>query len=140
MTFRPVLYVEDSEDDQFFMRRAFARAAIQNPLSIAAQAEEAMACLTKADFDPCLILIDLKLPGMSGPQLLRWIRGQEGRRHVPVVALAMTEAERDLLRASDLGADNYLVKPPTETTLRQLAETLNATFWPGAPDQGLILG
>ena len=140
MTCKPVLYVEDSEDDQFFMRRAFARAAIQNPLSLAANAEEAMACLTSAEFDPCLVLLDLKLPGMSGAQLLHWIRGQERCKNLPIVVLAMTEAERDVLRTSEFGADDYLVKPPDEKKLRQLAESLNVRFWPDSSDKGLLLG
>ena len=141
MTFRPVLYVEDSEDDQFFMRRAFARTAIQNPLVIAAAAEQAMECLASEGFDACLILIDLKLPGISGADFLRWIREQERWGQVPVVALVMTEAEKELLRTRDLGADDFLVKPPTENKLRQLAESLNARFWADrASDKCLVLG
>lgn len=60
---------------------------------------------------PRLILLDLKLPGMDGMEVLRVIRKDPSLRQIPVVILTSSAQESDLLKSYDLGINSYVVKP-----------------------------
>ncbi len=114
-----ILLVEDNEDDVFFMQRAFQQAGVHNPLQVVRNGEEAIDYLSgQHDFSdrerhplPDLVFLDLKMPGVNGFEVLRWMREQ--RLHIPVAVLTSSPEEIDRERASQLGADCYLLKPPT---------------------------
>jgi CheY-like chemotaxis protein len=80
----PILLVEDNPDDVFFMQRACKTAAVENPVHVAEDGNKAIEYLSGAgefaDRDahplPCLILLDLKLPGKSGLEVLAWLRAR----------------------------------------------------------------
>lgn len=118
------LLVEDNEDDAFFMRRAFRDAGLQNPLHIVTDGEQAIDYLAGigafADRGknplPDLIFLDLKMPGRDGFDVLTWIR-QEQKSTVAVAVLTSSPEEIDRKRARELGADCYLLKPPTTAML-----------------------
>src|SRR4051812_18617576 len=106
-----ILVVEDREDDALLMRRAFEQGAISNPLQIARDGAEAIAYLggsnkysDRTQYPlPILILLDLKMPGIDGFQVLSWIRSQPGHlRATPVVALTSSGEPSDIDRAYDL--------------------------------------
>ena len=61
--------------------------------------------------NPILILMDLKMPKMTGLDALRWLRGQEKFRSIPVVILTSSREESDLVEAYGLGVNAYVVKP-----------------------------
>ena len=113
-----ILVVEDREDDILLMRKAFQKAALRNPLQIVRDGEEAMAYLgregkysNRAEYPlPILVLLDLKLPGITGFEVLAWIRAQEGIRGLPVVVLTSSDHLGDINRAYDLGANSFFVK------------------------------
>jgi len=116
---RPILLVEDREDDVFLVRRAFEKAYLLNPLQVVRNGEEAVAYLkgegtyaNRAGYPlPSLILLDLKLPGMDGFDVLRWIRQEPNFGSLPVIVLTSSEQIRDVNRAYQLGANSFLVKP-----------------------------
>jgi CheY-like chemotaxis protein len=118
------LLVEDNEDDAFFMQRAFEEAGLTNPLHIVSNGEEAIAYIAgrngfsdRIKFPlPNLVFLDLKMPGMDGFDVLVWIR-QEGKLQVPVAVLTSSPEEIDRKRARELGADCYLLKPPTTSMI-----------------------
>ena len=118
------LLVEDNEDDAFFMRRAFQDAGLHNPLHIVTNGEEAIDYMAGAapfaDRDkhplPDMIFLDLKMPGRDGFDVLAWLR-QEKKFEVPVAVLTSSPEEIDRTRARQLGADCYLLKPPTTAML-----------------------
>jgi CheY-like chemotaxis protein len=113
------LVVEDNEDHILLIRRAFAKSKVVNPLQVVRSGEDALAYLegtgrfsNRAEFPlPAIILLDLKLTGMDGFDVLRWIRQQPGLRAVRVVVLTSSNAVRDVNLAYQLGANSFLVKP-----------------------------
>jgi CheY-like chemotaxis protein len=115
-----ILLVEDSEDDVFFMQRALRQAGVHNPLHVVRNGQEAIDYLSgQNDFSdreqhplPDLVFLDLKMPGTNGFDVLKWIREQP--LSIPVVVLTSSSEEIDRQRAQELGADCYLLKPPTK--------------------------
>lgn len=70
-----------------------------------------------------LVLLDLRLPRVDGLEVLRRIRSDENTRLMPVVVLTSSQEESDLVRAYDLGANSYLVKPvESEAFMKSVAE------------------
>ncbi len=118
------LLVEDNEDDAYFMRRAFQGARLKNPLQIVTDGEQAIAYLSGRDgFSnrnqfpfPDLIFLDLKMPGLDGFDVLRWIRSEQ-KSKVHVAVLTSSPEEIDRQKARELGADCYLLKPPDPATV-----------------------
>lgn len=114
-----VLLVEDNEDDVTLIRRAFSKGSVVNPLQIVSSGEEALEYLlgigrysNRHEYPlPELILLDLKLPGIDGIQVLRWIRQQPGLKALRVVVLTSSNALRDATVAYRAGANSFLVKP-----------------------------
>jgi CheY-like chemotaxis protein len=110
--------VEDREDDIILIRRSFKIASLKNPLHVVRTGEEALAYLNgegkysmRAEYPlPILVLLDLKLPGMDGFEVLKWIRAQPGLRGLPVVVLTCSTEIRDVNRAYQLGANSFFVK------------------------------
>jgi DNA-binding response OmpR family regulator len=75
---------------------------------------------------PHLILLDLKMPRVSGFDVLAWLRKEEAFKGVPVVVLTSSNHDADIKRAYDLGAKSYLVKPVGFEALVELVKELPA--------------
>ena len=113
------LVVEDNEDHILLIRRAFSKSKVVNPLQVVRSGEDAIAYLegvgrfsNRAEFPlPAIILLDLKLTGLDGFDVLRWIRQQPALRAIRVVVLTSSNAIRDVNLAYQLGANSFLVKP-----------------------------
>ncbi len=109
-----VLLVEDADVHVEFTRLAFESEGIADALTIARDGEEAMSIIDRrAERPPRLILLDLKLPGMSGFDVLAAVRSHasEHVRRTPVVVLTTSRAPADVHRAYDLNANSFLRKP-----------------------------
>jgi CheY-like chemotaxis protein len=109
-----VLLVEDADVHVEFTRLAFESEGLAHALAVARDGEEAMALIDeRADRPPRLILLDLKLPGMSGFDVLKAVRSHasEHVRRTPVVVLTTSRAPADVRRAYDLNANSFLRKP-----------------------------
>src|SRR5262249_52052648 len=123
------LLVDDNEDDVFFMRRAFKDAQLKNELRVVNSGEEAIEYLSNSgpfsnrekNPPPDLVFLDLKMPGLDGFEVLSWIR-QNQRLSVPVAVLTSSPEDSDRKRAGALGADCYLLKPPTQAMLRSCCQ------------------
>ena len=72
-----------------------------------------------ADFQPHLILLDLKLPDVDGYTLLQQMQQKDDLRHLPVIVVSAFAFRTDQQRALSLGASRYLVKPVNITDLKQ---------------------
>jgi len=108
-----VLLVEDNPDDVELTLRALKRARLVNPVRVARDGAEALELLfgEGARLKPKVVLLDLKLPRVSGLEVLERIRGAEATRTLPVVVLTSSREEPDIRRAYELGANSYVVKP-----------------------------
>ena len=130
------LLVEDDEDQVLLVQRAFQRANIVNPLHVVRSGQEAMVYLEGAgpyanrdEFPlPKLILLDLKMPGISGFDVLRWIRQQPALRATRVVVLTASNQIRDVNLAYQLGANSFLVKPVDFDDFVRLSQAIQG-YW-----------
>lgn len=130
-----ILIVEDNEDDVVLTRRSLKIAGVTNPLFIVDTGPDAVDYLagTNAFQDrakhplPAVVFLDLKLPMMSGHEVLSWIRSQRHLDAMSVVVLTSSNEPSDLRRCYSLGANSYLVKPLTAQQLRDLAKAFQ---WP----------
>lgn len=131
-----ILVVEDSEVDLVLIRRAFAKARVLNPLFNVRSGEEAISYFKGegrfANRDeyplPDLVLLDLKLPGLSGLEVLKWVREQPELRALRIVMLTGSAATEDINRAYQLGANSFLVKPMDFDSFVQIAGAV-AGYW-----------
>jgi CheY-like chemotaxis protein len=131
-----ILLVEDREDDVLLIRRAFKKAGLDTPLHVVADGNEAIAYLSgerqyanRAEHPlPDLILLDLKMPGLDGFEILAWIRQQPGIRGIAVVVLTSSDQIRDVNRAYALGANSFLVKPIDFENYTELSRLIHE-YW-----------
>lgn len=77
---------------------------------------------------PGMILLDLKMPGRGGLQALEVIKQTDLLCRIPVVVLTTSSAEEDITGAYDLGANSYVVKPSSFSTLVEMMQTLEK-YW-----------
>ncbi len=135
-THRAILLVEDNEDDVFLMKRALKAARVMNPLYVVEDGQEAVDYLGGAGKFanresyplPAVVFLDLKLPLISGHDVLAWIRRQYALESVVVIVLTSSNEASDLSRCYALGANSYLVKPPTPEQLEELAKAFK-WYW-----------
>ena len=127
-----ILHVEDNPDDVMLMNLAFSRASVPARLQVVNDGDEAIAALQNgalgATGPPVCVLLDVKLPRVSGLEVLAWIRNQPHLRRLPVILLTSSSQTKDINRAYDLGANSFLVKPPDLDSLTQLVKTV-AHYW-----------
>lgn len=130
---RPVLlYVEDEKGDVFFMRYAFDQIGASVSLQIAATGSEAIDYLSgtgvyadrTAHPLPTIILLDINLPGISGFDVLKWLREQPQYTQLPVIMFSSSIRPEDLQKARDLGATRYIEKPASGLDFTGVAEEL----------------
>ena len=121
-----ILLVEDSEDDAFFLERALAGAEIACQIDRARNGNEALDYFQQilqssanSKDEPAAVLLDLKMPGMSGFQVLEWIDNNGLRDRWPIIVLSGSDQAVDIQRALRMGASAYLVKPPTAKDMRE---------------------
>src|SRR5262245_21964922 len=115
----PVLYVEDDDNDVLLMRRAWTWVGVQNPLRVVPDGLEAVSYLSRdrphanrIDHPlACLVLLGLKLPKMSGLDVLRWARSQPALLGLRVIVFSSSKLPVDINAAHALRIDAYVVKP-----------------------------
>lgn len=131
-----ILLAEDDENDVFFLERAFKAAGIENPLYITRDGQEAIDCLggegKYSDRNqypvPCLVILDLKMPRKTGMDVLEWKRVQPIVHCLPAIVLSSSAHRHDIERAYRLGANAFVVKPPSVEARIDLARVIKS-FW-----------
>jgi two-component system, response regulator len=113
-----ILLVDDSENDVTLIKAALADAHLGNDIIVAEDGEEAIDFLYRkgkfADYpggEPIFILLDIKMPLMSGVEVLKIIRKDPAFNKVPVIMLTSSRDTRDLQECYDNGANSFVVKP-----------------------------
>jgi len=131
-----ILLVEDDEADILLLRRAFRNAHIVNQLIEVRDGQAAIQYLSgEGDYAdrtrypiPFLILLDLRLPKLSGFEVIAWLRDQPYLANVVVVVLTASDHVPDVTKARDLGANSYLVKPGTFEELVQMVKRIRGRW------------
>jgi two-component system, response regulator len=127
-----ILIVEDNPDDVELTRLAFAENRLANELVVATSGDEALVLLfgdeTREPLAVALVLLDLKLPRISGIEVLRRIRGNDRTRILPVVVLTSSDEERDVVESYRLGANSYVRKPVDYTEFVEAVRQLGI-YW-----------
>ncbi|ESQ87152.1 chemotaxis protein CheY [Asticcacaulis sp. AC460] len=128
-----ILLVEDNRGDVLLASRAFKEAQIENNLTVAGTAEEALAIL-RASLEegvrlPDIILLDLNLPRMSGTDLLGIVKGDEALRHIPVIIMSSSTADVDVAKSYDRHANAYIAKPVDLEKFRQVINSIEQFFF-----------
>lgn len=114
-----VLYAENDENDAFLMNVCWKRAAMECPLRVVNDGQEAIDYLAGsgayADREqnplPTLLLLDLSMPRRSGLDVLRWARANPAFAELPVLIVSSSNQEKDRAAAAALGVSGYFVKP-----------------------------
>lgn len=123
---RKLIVVDDDPVDVRFVMRAFSDAGSPVEITHVADAEVASARLATEAFD--YILLDINMPGTSGMDLLKRLRGRSRTAVTPVIMLSSSSNTVDVNRAYENGANAYAVKPSTLSGYREFAEGFTR-FW-----------
>ena len=111
-----ILLVEDDPADAELTLRALRQSKVANEPEVVETGDQALAYLRREPpyqgaLSPDLVLLDLKLPGISGLELLQILKDDPQLHHIPVVVLTTSENPEDITKAYDLRANAYLTKP-----------------------------
>ena len=114
-----ILLVEDNPDDEALTMRALKQSKLANEIVITRDGNEALEFLFATGkyegrdvaHTPAVILLDLKLPKLSGLEVLQRLRADPRTRLTPVVVLTSSSEDEDMLRSYELGANSYVRKP-----------------------------
>src|SRR6185437_523139 len=131
-----ILLAEDEEDYVLLVKKAFSEANIKNPLYVVSTGTEAMAYLkgegrfaNRAEYPlPDLLLLDIKLPGFNGLEIIKWVREQPGLAGLRIVVLTSSDQLKDVNDAYRFGANSFLMKPYDFHDLVHLSKVVEE-FW-----------
>ena len=119
MKARSILLVEDNRDDEELTLDALRRGGVTNPVMVVRDGAEALDYLfAQGSYSsrdpnrrPCVILLDLKLPKISGLEVLRRAKADDRTRRIPVVVLTTSSEEEDIQDCYGNGANSFVRKP-----------------------------
>lgn len=128
-----VLIIEDDNDHSELVLRTLQRNRVAGGVERLCDGEEALEYLRRGDSDddrprPDLILLDLKLPKVSGHEVLAQIKSDPQLQEIPVIVLTTSDAEADRREAYCLHANSYLVKPLNYERFRRMIADM-AHYW-----------
>jgi CheY-like chemotaxis protein len=131
-----ILAADDDEEDRLFLQEALAEARLAEAVYFVADGVELMDYLyqrglyvgANARPAPDLILLDLRMPRKDGFEALQEIKADANLRRITVVVLTSSQADDDLARAYDLGANMFITKPMTYTGLVNVLRVLGE-YW-----------
>lgn len=126
---RRLLYVEDDDGAYFLFEIALRQADSDIQLFRASDGEEALAFLRQSESGedaprPDLILLDLNLPKRDGFEVLRNLKTTESWRSIPVIVFTTSSRDSDRDNSLALGAQQYVIKPPTLNALMEAVKAL----------------
>jgi CheY-like chemotaxis protein len=111
-----VLLAEDDGTDVLLARRAFAAVGLTNPVHVVSDGHAAIEFMTRASAAPggilpALAILDFKMPGRDGIQVLQWMRAQPTIRCVPAIVFSSSPSRADIDAAYEAGANAFIIKP-----------------------------
>ncbi|NIM05729.1 MAG: response regulator [Armatimonadetes bacterium] len=131
-----ILLVEDNEDHAFLIQKALRGYGLINEIHLAPSGEEALDYLFRRDKyadpkdspRPGLILLDIRLPGMDGLEVLKTIKQNESLKTIPVCMLTTSAQQSDLEAAYANGANSYIQKPVDFNKFVEVVKSLGL-YW-----------
>jgi len=131
-----LLLIEDQPSDAELALRALRDLDLGTRLQLVEDGAEALDFIfgraayadRSVDDAPGLVLLDLKLPKVSGHEVLRTLKSDDRTKHIPVVVLSSSKEDSDVERCYELGLNSYIVKP---VDFGQFTETVQriGTYW-----------
>ena len=131
-----VLLVEDNVDDVTLTEMAFKKGRLGGKLAVVVDGQEALDFLfyqgkyknrTPIE-NPAFILLDLKLPLVSGLEVLKEIRAEKSTSQIPVVVLTSSIEEKDRTDSYTLGANDFITKPTGYSHFIELIQQVKAKW------------
>jgi two-component system response regulator len=123
-----ILLVEDNPLDAELTMRGLASQKVANRITWLKDGAEALdyvfrrnAYAERVDKGPRLILLDLKMPRVSGIEVTRALKADERTRRIPIVIMTSSKEEGDIVNSYNLGANSYIVKPLDFQSLAEVA-------------------
>ncbi len=134
-TLTPILYAEDNENDIELTLEAFRLSGIKNPLIVVRDGQEVIdflsykgAYASRKIENPIVILLDIKMPKLTGIEALAFIKSNNELKSIPVVMLTASAMERDLIKSYELGVNGYVIKPIDFNEYKETVESIGS-FW-----------
>lgn len=135
MTEHPVeiLLVEDNPGDVLLTQKAFQASKLLNRLHVVGDGEAALKFLRREPpyedaVRPELVLLDINLPKLSGPEVLQAVKADADLRVIPVVMLTSSDRDSDVRQAYDQHVNSYITKPPSFSALMEVIKNLE-NYW-----------
>lgn len=128
----PIIIADDDPDDAFLLARRFRDAGIENPLLSFRDAGETVAFLEVVlrnrdeHVMPCALFADLKLPGATGLELIRWVKSRPALGELRVFVMTGLEDPEYRRRAEAMEVDGFAVKFPCTEELRAMLATTSS--------------
>ncbi|MCP4536470.1 MAG: response regulator [Chloroflexi bacterium] len=131
-----ILYADDDEEDRMLVEDGLEESRLANKLHFVKDGEELMDYLyRRGEYAhlgetplPGIILLDLNMPKKDGREALKEIKSDPVLRRIPVIVLTTSEAEEDIIRSYDLGANSYITKPVTFESVIGIVQSLSR-YW-----------
>lgn len=132
----PLLVVEDSNEDFKMLQRLMRRMAVKNPIYRCASGDEVLKFLyQEGNYSspdvaprPCVILLDLNLPGIDGRDILARLKQDTNLQQIPIVIFTTSSHPRDVELCYQNGANGYLVKPMDAQELQKIVQAF-VDYW-----------
>jgi CheY-like chemotaxis protein len=122
----PILLADDDAAEAYLLVRAFREAGVPNHVHVVPDGESAIAFLEKNA--ACLVVLDQKLPGCSGLDVLEWLRNRSRTPTLPALLLSASTYDADVQAAYLVGANGYVVKPGSYEETVALARAVK-DYW-----------
>jgi CheY-like chemotaxis protein len=137
---KPILIVEDNMGDQYLINMAFKKAKVENELVMAKNGEEALEILKQKDFEPFIIISDVKMPGMDGFELKRTIDkdAKLEAKAIPFIFMSSSVREKDVKEAFEIHSHGYFPKQDFEDQAKVI--DLITKYWKESELPGMNAG
>ena len=126
-----ILLVEDNPDDELLTLRALKKTKLVNEIAVAHDGEEALDYLLNEENGndlPVMVLLDLKMPKVSGLEVLHAIRSNTRTRTLPVIVFTSSSEEKDIVESYSLGVNSYVRKPVDFSQFLEAVERIGL-YW-----------
>jgi CheY-like chemotaxis protein len=133
---KPLLVVEDSNEDYKILQRLMRQMCVQNPIYRCTSGDEVLDFLNQEESDrlkesalrPSVILLDLNLPGIDGRDILEKLKENRSLREIPIVVFTTSSNPKDIEYCYQKGANGYLIKPMDAQELKKTVQAF-VDYW-----------